>query len=522
MNHDPPAFDPWRGMGPYGVWLEPLGMRNWATDRKTYPHNSMIQPIEYSSGLLIESWDLPDASTVVFHVRKGVHWGLNPRSEASRLVNGRELTAYDIEWSMHREHGFGAFAGKGSPYMETSAKVVASVEATDKYTVVFKSAYPTLDMAGELLENLPSNITVPREVIEKWGDLNDWRRVVSTGPFMLTDYVPSGTITLTKNPNYWGYSEWYPQDRLPYADYWKVLIIPDISTQMAAVRTGKVDLMENLSWEDAASLAKTSPQLVQAKLPQSGLTLDMNVSQQPFTDIKVRQALQMSLDLKTIANTFYGGYADPTIWGPTGTPGYMTPYDQWSQDLKDGYTYNSDGAKKLLADAGYPKGFKTNIVIASSQQVDLVQVVASYFAKIDVELEIKIMEPTAWQNLVMAGKSEQMARGDNVGLLWPVQYTLLQYFSKHFYNFTHNNDATYDDLFNKAMSATDPDERRRAITQANDRVLSQYWSVRLMPTSSVNIWQPWLKGYSGEYGINRLDYVAREWVDASMKKSLSN
>ena len=521
-NANPPAFDPFAGMGPYAIWLEPLGMRKWELDRKIFPHNSMIQPYEYSAGLVIESWELPDPSTIIYHVRKGVRWALNPQSEASRLVNGREFTAYDIEWSTQREHGLGAFAGKGSPYMETPLKIVSSVSATDRYTVVFKSAYPTIDMQGILLENLPGNMLVPREVVEKWGDMNDWHHVVSTGPFMLTDYVSDSSITLLKNPNYYGYHEWYPQNKLPYADAWKVLIIPDVATAQAGLRTGKADLMQNLTWEQAASLTQTSPHLVQAKLPQSGVTLDMRCDTKPFTDINVRKALQMSVDLKTIAKSFYGGYADPTPWGFTGTPGYMTPYDKWTQELKDGYTYNPDGAKKLLAAAGYTTGFKTNIVMASNQELDLMQLVKDYFSKVNVDMEIRVMEPTAWSSFVMAGKSDQMTRGDNVGLLWPPAYTALQYYSKHFYNFTHNNDAAFDDLFNKEMASTSADERRQILTQMNDMALQKYWSVRLVPTALVNVWQPWLKGYSGEYGINRLDYVARMWVDSSMKRSMGH
>ena len=242
--------------------------------------------------------------------------------------------------------------------METPLKVVASVTATDKYTVIFKLAYPTIDMQGILLENLPGNMVAAVGSRREVGDTNDWRRVVSTGPFMLTDFVSDAGDHFTRNPNYYGYSEWYSQNKLPYSDKWKVMIIPDVSTSLAGMRTGKIDIMQNLTWEQAASLAKTNPELVQAKLPQNGVTVDMRSDSKQLSDIKVRKALQMSVDLKDHSHFVLRRLCRLTLWGLTGTPGYMTPYDKWSQDLKDGYAYNPDGAKKLLADAGIPTGLR--------------------------------------------------------------------------------------------------------------------------------------------------------------------
>ena len=516
----PPHFDPFLGMGPSSIWLETLGMRDWTVDRETWAHNVMYVPAEYSSGLIAESWEWPDLETVIFHIRKGVLWANNPNSEASPLLNGRELTAYDIEWSYNRYHGLGNFTGQGSPYRETPLKVVASVTATDKYTLVFKSAYPSYDMREILLENLPGTQIVAREVVEKWGDMNDWKHVASTGPFMFEDYVTDSFMNLTKNPNYWGYHEWYPENKLPYADKWELLIIPDVATSMAALRTGKVDLVEGLSWEQADNLARTNPEIVQSRLPADGTTLDLRCDMEPFTDLKVRKALQMSIDLETIANSFYGGYTDPVPMGFTGSPGFMTPYDEWPQELKDGYAYNPEGARALLADAGYPNGFNTNVVAQNTDDLDLLQVIKSYFSKINVDMEIKVMDPASFSSFVLAGKHDQMACNWNIGLMWPPAYTGLEYYSKHFRNLVHNNDSIYDGIFEKQLMSSDPNERKQLLIQANDRVLEQYWSVRVLPTVTLNVFQPWLKGYSGELTATQMYYAARFWIDQDIKEAM--
>ena len=157
-------------------------------------------------------------------------------------MNGREFDAHDVEWNFHRYLGLGDFtedgpsAGKGGVTM--GAEIV-SVTATDKWTVEIKLAKPTLDVLGKMLNNY--FIVLPREVIEKYGDAKDWRNLVGTGPWMITDLVDGSSLTYTKNPNYWGYDEKYPENRLPYIDQLRALIMPEVATHMAALRTAKVD-----------------------------------------------------------------------------------------------------------------------------------------------------------------------------------------------------------------------------------------------------------------------------------------
>ena len=73
---------------------------------------------------------------------------------------------------------------------------------------------------------------LPADVIEKYGDYSDWKNVVGTGPFMLTDYVEGVSKTFTKNPEYWGYDEKYPENRLPYIDQLRALLMADEATRI--------------------------------------------------------------------------------------------------------------------------------------------------------------------------------------------------------------------------------------------------------------------------------------------------
>ena len=71
--------------------------------------------------------------------------------------------------------------------------------------------------------------------------MKDWRNVVGTGPWVLTDLVEGSSMTLTKNPNYWSDDEKYPGNRLPYVDEFRIKVIPEPATRIAALRTGQID-----------------------------------------------------------------------------------------------------------------------------------------------------------------------------------------------------------------------------------------------------------------------------------------
>ncbi len=237
---------------------------------------------------------------------------------------------------------------------------------------------------------------------------------MGTGPFMIYDYARSRSITYARNPNYWGYDERYPKNKLPYVDNVKVLIIPDDATALAALRSGKIDYIEGQKWQTGPALKQTNPELVQSSLLGSASTggIQIRCDKAPFTDIRVRTALQMAIDLDTIAKTFYGGTTEGIPYGLIGPllPDYYTPYTQWPKEVLAGFTYNPEGAKKLLAEAGYPKGFKTNVTAPTNADLDLAQIVKSYFSNIGVEMEIKTMEPTSWRNFAVLSKShDQLA-----------------------------------------------------------------------------------------------------------------
>ena len=142
-------------------------------------------------------------------------------------MNGRELVAADVAFNFSRNLGLGEFAADGpSPVISVLGSVpIESITATDSHTVVFTLKQPMLAALYHIIGDIYGN-QYPPEVIRQDGDAKDWTKLVGTGPFMWTGWVEGSSLTFTKNPDYWGHDEKFPENRLPYIDELKLLIMP--------------------------------------------------------------------------------------------------------------------------------------------------------------------------------------------------------------------------------------------------------------------------------------------------------
>ena len=515
-------------------YMERLFSDNWTVDPAIFDYSLGFRPNDYVAGLLAKSWEFSDPNTFVVHLRQGIHW------QNIAPVNGREFTADDVVYHYDRLYGIGDGFTKVASYHtgDTAYAMLKSVTASDKYTVAFSSTTPNPEYVLEILQAAPGafwSIEAP-EAVKLWGDLSDWHHAIGTGAFILTDFVSNSSATLTKNPDYWGFDERYPKNKLPYADSIKVLIIPDISTALAGLRTGKIDVLDKNSVQNAQSMKKTNPEILQIGVVLSqAYTVDPRNDVAPFKDIRVRKAMQMAIDLPTIAKSYYSGTADP--WPSALTSNYLKgwgfSYDQWPQDLKDEYAYNPTAAKKLLSDAGYPNGFKTNIVADITGDVDLLQVVKSYFASVGIDMTIQTMDTTSWINYVQTGrKQDQLAQKSvgNLGLTFEPIKQLNRFKTTDSTNWEMVNDPVFNDFYNKALAATTVNAFKQVITDANKYVVQQHFTISLLQPTLFGLYQPWLKGYrgqdrsiSGGSGPNMLFYYGPRFsIDQNLKKTIGH
>ncbi|MBI4267816.1 MAG: hypothetical protein HY662_03420, partial [Chloroflexi bacterium] len=324
---------------------------------------------EHKAGYLAESWEIPnkiegEVGTIIYHIRKGVRWALNPQSEASRLVGGRELTADDVVFSLKQ-----VITDPRAQLSTSNPEVrVAQITALDKWTVKVQIPWDAFEAAVSRFSDYVH--IVPPEVVKKYGTMVDWKVSVGTGPFMLTEVVAASSLTLVRNPNYWMKDPIGPGrgNQLPYLDGVKFLIMTDWSTLLAALRTAKIDWAKGVSMEDAASLKKTAPQLLSKDMTGSKTGLAMRLDRVPFNDIRVRRAMMMAIDFEGINKNLYQGKAQIVTWPNTYQQEYAAAYlglddTEMPASVKELYTFNPEKAKALLKEAGYPTGFKTTATI---------------------------------------------------------------------------------------------------------------------------------------------------------------
>ena len=524
---------------PYFGWSSPkigsvvqkLGIGNWGIDRDEWDFKSGFLPVSMMTGRLAESWEMPDNKTIVVKVRQGVRW------HDKAPMNGRLLTAQDVEYTFHRMLGMGDFTDAGpTPFGGVGTLISIpweSITATDKYTVVFKLKELYLPALGLILiDNFV--FIMPPEVIEQHGDVQDWRNLVGTGPWMLTDVVEDSSITYTKNPDYWGYDEKYPQNRLPYVDELKALLIAEEATSLAALRSGKIDFSYLArSIDQADILQRTNPEIVlqHEELFRSNDAFAANVSKPPFDDIRVRKAMQMALDLETINNTFYKGYADTTPQGMIGVKGYYIPFEEWPEEVKKGYMYDPEGAEKLLDEAGYTRGadgtrFKTRLKVLGS--ASYAEIAAAYWAEIGVDVEIDVFVDWARFHEGLFSRTYEGIHGSIGGALYnPV--TMIGW---------HRSDAQWnrplaqwpelDALVDAALAAKTLEEQKRLIREADMYAIEKHWNMWGPKSPRFYTVQPWVIGYNGEFptvglGPNEYNVIhSRLWIDSELKEAMGH
>lgn len=487
---------------------------NLSVDRSKWDFKTKYIPLEYRTGLLAESWETKDFQTITLHIRQGVHW------QNKAPVNGREFTADDIVYTLNRLWGIGSGFTKPAGTMMGSR--LLSATAADKYTVVLKYDKPSI-MSLVYITDPAENMLkiVPHEWADKGKDYTyDWKNFVGTGPFILTDYLAGSSLTMVKNSDYWGFDDRYPENRLPYADQVNVINIADPATSIAALRTGKIDWLDGLNVDQAESLNKTNPELKQVTRPDLGYNLNMRLDLKPFNDIRVRQALQKSIDLAAIAKGYYKGavIGEPTgLFSPSITSLY-TPFNKWPEEVQKGYTYNLREARQLMTDAGYPNGFMTDCVTRSDYDTVLLQVIKSYFAEIGVTLNISAMDTATYLSFVVGRKQTGMIFNDRgTAFPWPPANILTNFVTGSGINISTVSDPIIDDLNNKANNTVDQNLQTSYFKQLDAYINKMQYRIQILPRVVYCVYQPWFKEYAGEpvpCGV----HFKRFWIDQTVQK----
>jgi peptide/nickel transport system substrate-binding protein len=534
INSNITSFDPYNGSTPtqvYTGWMEQLLAIDWTINPAIENYQLSFWDSSFAVGQLLKSWEFTSPGVLVLHVKQGIYW------QNIAPTFGREFTSADIVYHFNRMLGLGSGYTKPEPSLGTTSTwaPLTSVTASDNWTVTMNWSTTNPEVAIENLtaSNCQNTIEDP-DAVTAYGNLNNWHNAIGTGPFLLTDFVDGSSLVMVKNPNYWQNDERYPQNRLPYVDQITYLVIPDTSTALAAFRAGKIDELDSIANNQAQDMQKTNPNVVQIPVPIGNtVTMDPRNDKPPFNDVRVREALQMAIDLPTIAQTYYGGGATKP-WPSTLTSNYMTgwgfPYNQWPADLQAQYAYNTTQAKALLSAAGYPNGFTTDIIFDTSGDSDLLQIIQSEFAVIGVNMAIRPMVDATFSSYVITGHNQdamimRQPGAGTIGLTFYPLRQVLRFQTGYSVNTAMVSDPVYDAFPPAATGAISTDALKTVMTSANKYVAQQHFVISLLQQMQFSLCQPWFKGYNGQSEMSGASagpqllffYGARFWIDKSLQ-----
>ncbi|MBC7576524.1 MAG: ABC transporter substrate-binding protein [Tardiphaga sp.] len=464
-------------------------------------------------GELAESWEMKENPLrVEVKLRKGVMFPAKPGVMASR-----ELVADDVVFSYNR-------LDKSPKKIATYFDHIEKVEATDPHTVVFTLKYYNAEWDYRFGWGYYSAI-YPKEVVD--AGPNDWKNLNGTGPFMLTGHVQGNSNTYSKNPIYWDKEKIGNEEfKLPFIDQLVYRNIKDEATVTTALRTGKLDIAEAVRWTDMEQLSKSVPQLKWSKwLSMNGQFLSMRVDTKPFDDIRVRRALNLAVDKQEIVKAYYNGHAELFSYPqhPDYT-GYYQPLAEMPDSVKELFVYNPDKAKKLLAEAGLPKGFTFKVQVCSCQpdHLDLLSLVAAYLERVNVKLDIQPMEYGAF---LSAMTSKTLAAGYlmNNGHTNPTTTIRKSFVSGQTWNPSQWADPAFDKKMEVAYQERDETKRQVLLKEMTIEILDKAPYIWLPTPYVYSAWWPWVKNYGGELragAVRPAPIYARIWLDQEMKKKM--
>jgi peptide/nickel transport system substrate-binding protein len=322
----------------------------------------------------------PKNLSITYRLRKGV-----------KFHDGTPFNAEAVKWNFEIRLEKNAL---------TDGKYVKSIQVVDDYTLKVN----VTEFHNQLAFNYGWQQMYSPTAFKQagGGDVQKsiaWARThaVGTGPFKVVEFKGDTLIRWERNNDYW-------QPGKPYLDGMEVRYIPDIMTASAIMQVGEADVWMDVSAvQNILDLQKKGfkvnwgPGMFWAILPNSS---DAN---SPFANKKVREAVEYAIDRPGVAKMLgYGQFEPLTQMAPSGWPGYVPGYNP--------RPYNPAKAKQLLAEAGYPNGFQTELLASVTSQ-DGAAALQAYLAAVGINVKLDMTDPgryataafqTGWKGMIFA------------------------------------------------------------------------------------------------------------------------
>jgi peptide/nickel transport system substrate-binding protein len=425
-----------------------------------------------------DTWTL-EGNTWTFKIHKGI-----------KFWNGDPLTAADVKFSMDR---FSDLAQSTNPWSYFVSKVYNQVETkvVDDYTFQFVQAHPE-----------PSQIIImawtrilPKKYFESVG-VDAFRKApIGSGPWKFKELKSKTSITFEANTDYW------IKDEIPHFQYFKELMVPELATRISMLKTGEVDMIAFPDLDQINNLKAAGFTAYKIGVPGTcSLALQGSwlPNAGPIGDIRVRQAMSYAINRKELSDKLYAGYATP------GGQFYMYPGGYGWSDALGPDPYNTQKAKDLLKEAGYPDKFPNPTITCYttapgglSGGPDLFLLLISYWEAVGLKVELRVVDSTIFTGYIFNGFTRFKGDEKNVGWIGCWNYDA-------FFNSTyqaanmycswgvHNagNDPKADELYKKATGEMDPVKGAQYFNDFQVYAKSMYVNIGVAQTDAYVVWDP--------------------------------
>ena len=327
-----------------------------------------------------------------------------------KFHNGQDVTPEDVIWSYQR-----CAEPDSADIIQVAAFAGVEMYAEGDDTVCFQLQEPNNEFASYL-----TTAVLPKDYTEQD------TQPVGTGPFKFVSRTAQESVVLERFDDYWG-----EKPELTKVTY-KIIENADSIAQLG----------------DGFHVEEGTMNLVQA--------LYLNNAEKPFDDVRVRQALSYAVDRQQILDLAFDGYG--TLLGSSMYPAFSKYFDD---SLTDYYTYNTEKAKELLTEAGYPNGFDMTITVPSNYQphMDTAQVIVEQLKAVGINATI---QPVTWESWVQDTYSNRQFQSTVVGVdasSMTASAMLSRFVSTAGNNFINYSNADYDALYAQAQACYDDEEQ---------------------------------------------------------------
>lgn len=432
--------------------------------------------LQTQAGLAV-SWKPIDDLTWEFKLREGV-----------TFHDGSPFTASDVKYSVERIPTITGISGGLAAYV----KGIADTIVVDDLTVHFKTSSPEAGLPGDLARVFIVSQKATEGKVSN--DFSNGDAAVGTGPFKFVSWEPRGALVLVRNDNYWG-------GEVPWAKVTFTEISND-SARVAALLSGDVDMINyappssitRLQREDKIAISK-GPSVYNFMIypdqrePTKQVTDNDGkpIVPNPLRDLRVRKALSLGIDRKVMAERVMEGLAVPV--------NQLTPKGFFgsSPDLPD-LEFNVEAAKALLAEAGFPDGFRVALTCTNDRLPNDGKVCAALgqmFARINITADVVAIPKAVYFPGQSAGDFSLMMNGwgsltgEASYILSALAHTRDASKKLGVYNETAYSNAKADVIIEKALGTLDDETRRALLQEAMEIVVGDLSAIPIVNLSAV-------------------------------------